>query len=213
MFAIRLATANWIVFLWFVLFFILGFKTKLFLHLFDYIYKGGNQITWEELYLDYSDAIYNYIFLLVGNHEVAEDLTHDTYVKVKHSLKHFRDESSKKTWLFSIARNTTYDFLRRKKIIQFVPFLSSDIESNQLTPVDYLQQQESASDLYAAIKQLKIPHQEVIILRYIHELSIEETATILNWSISKVKSKTFIAMKKLKAELLRKGGEKSGLFQ
>lgn len=170
-------------------------------------------MTWEELYLEYSDAIHNYIFLLVGNHEVAEDLTHDTFVKVKYSLNQYRGESSKKTWLFSIARNTAYDFIRRKKIIQFIPFLSSDIESNQITPADYLERQESAFELYEAIKQLKIPYQEVIILRYIHELSIEETAAILNWSISKVKSKTFIATKKLKDELLRKGVEKNGLFQ
>ncbi|WP_336045984.1 RNA polymerase sigma factor [Solibacillus ferritrahens] len=59
-------------------------------------------MTWEELYLEYSDAIHNYILLLVGNHEVAEDLTHDTFVKVKYSLNHFRGESSKKTWLFPL---------------------------------------------------------------------------------------------------------------
>jgi len=48
----------------------------------------------EQLYIKYSDSVYNYIFLLVGNKEVSEDLTHDTFVKVKYSLNRFRGESS-----------------------------------------------------------------------------------------------------------------------
>jgi RNA polymerase sigma-70 factor, ECF subfamily len=167
---------------------------------------------WEELYLQYSDAVHNYIFLIVGNEETAEDLTHETFVKVKHSLERFNGEASYKTWLFSIARNSTYDFLRRKKLVQFVPFMSTDIEDKQLTPEDYLNNKESTQALYIAIKKLKLAYQEVIILRYIHELSIEETAAVLNWSISKVKSKTFIAMKKLKAEMNSKE-EQNGLLQ
>jgi len=167
---------------------------------------------WEELYLQYSDAVHNYIFLLVGNHETAEDLTHDTFVKIKHSLERFKGDASYKTWLFKIARNSTYDFLRRKRLLQFVPFTSTDIEDDRLTPAAYLNNKESTNELYVAIKKLKLAYQEVIILRYIHELSIEETATILSWSVSKVKSKTFIAMKKLKAEMLSKE-EKNGLFQ
>ena len=167
---------------------------------------------WEELYLQYSDAVHNYIFLIVGNEETAEDLTHDTFVKVKHSLALFKGEASYKTWLFKIARNSTYDFLRRKRLVQFVPFMSTDIEDHQLTPAAYLNEKESTSELYTAIKKLKLTYQEVIILRYIHELSIEETAAVLNWSISKVKSKTFMATKKLKAEMLSKE-EQNGLFQ
>ena len=168
---------------------------------------------WEELYLQYSDAVHNYIFLIVGNEETAEDLTQDTFVKVKHSLERYKGDASYKTWLFKIARNSTYDFLRRKRLVQFVPFMSSDFEDHQLTPEAYLNNKESIKDLYVAIKKLKLAYQEVIILRYIHELSIEETAAILNWSVSKVKSKTFIATKKLKAEMLSKEAEKNGLLQ
>ena len=167
---------------------------------------------WEKLYLQYSDTVHNYIFLIVGNQETAEDLTHDTFVKVKHSLERFKGNASYKTWLFKIARNSTYDFLRRKRLVQFVPFTSTDIEDHQLTPVAHLDNKESSQDLYAAIKKLKLAYQEVIILRYVHELSIEETAAILNWSVSKVKSKTFIATKKLKAEMLSKE-ENNGLLQ
>lgn len=157
---------------------------------------------WEQLYIKYSDSVYNYIFLLVGNKEVSEDLTHDTFVKVKYSLNRFRGESSYYTWIYSIARNVTYDYIRRKKLIQFVPFLKSDVQRLLTTPADTLINKESVQELYFTIKRLKLAYQEVIILRYIHEFSIEETAAILNWSISKVKSKTFIAMRKLKEELL-----------
>jgi len=92
----------------------------------------------------------------------------------------------------------TYDYIRRKKLIQFVPFLKSDVQRSLTTPADTLINKESVQELYFTIKRLKLTYQEVIILRYIQELSIEETAAILNWSISKVKSKTFIAMRKLR---------------
>lgn len=157
---------------------------------------------WEQLYIKYSDSVYNYIFLLVGNKEVSEDLTHDTFVKVKYSLNRFRGESSYYTWIYSVARNVTYDYIRRKKLIQFVPFLKFDVQSSLTSPADIVINKESVQELYFTIKRLKLAYREVIILRYIHELSIEETATILNWSLSKVKSKTFIAMRKLKEELL-----------
>ncbi|HWL23707.1 MAG TPA: sigma factor-like helix-turn-helix DNA-binding protein [Ureibacillus sp.] len=100
--------------------------------------------------------------------------------------------------MYSIARNVTYDYIRRKKLIQFVPFLKSDVQRSLTTPADTLINKESVQELYFTIKRLKLTYQEVIILRYIQELSIEETAAILNWSISKVKSKTFIAMRKLR---------------
>lgn len=144
----------------------------------------------------------------MGNSEIAEDLTHDTFVRVKYSIDRFKGKSSYYTWIISIARNVTYDYLRRKKLIQFVPILSSNTPVDVNTPVDYLYRKENVQELYQAIKKLKLVYQEIIILRYIQELSIEETASILGWTQSKVKSTTYRAVRKLKEELIKIRGVK-----
>ncbi|WNF34995.1 sigma-70 family RNA polymerase sigma factor [Bacillaceae bacterium IKA-2] len=158
-------------------------------------------MTWEDLYVTYSDRIYNYIYLMVGNKEVALDLTQDTFVRVKDSLKRFRGDSNYYTWLISISRNIIYDYWRRKKKIQWLPLFSSKYEVNFETPEEIYEKSEGNQELYRAIKKLKLTYQEVLILRFAQELTTEETATALGWSISKVKSTTQRAKKALKIEI------------
>ncbi|WP_047983495.1 RNA polymerase sigma factor [Ornithinibacillus californiensis] len=165
---------------------------------------------WEELYLEYSDRVHNYIYLMVRNRDVAEDLTHDTFLKVKNSLGRFRGEANYYTWIISIARNVTYDYFRRKRLVQFTPMLPFNHPTDSVTPDDILFDNESVQELYKTIKKLKKNYQDVIILRYIQEFSIEETAAILNCSIAKVKSTTFRAVKQLREELHNKEGDYIG---
>ncbi|MBU9720970.1 MULTISPECIES: RNA polymerase sigma factor [Bacillaceae] len=158
-------------------------------------------MTWEELYLKYSDGVYHYLLLMVGNVEVAEDLTHDTFLRVKQSLKGFRGDASYYTWVISIARNVLYDYWRRKQKIRFLPITESPSLHDMDTPEEIYQRGESVKELYDGIKKLKVSYQEVLVLRMIQELSVKETAEVLNCSESKVKSTTFRAMKALKGVL------------
>ncbi|WP_308417929.1 sigma-70 family RNA polymerase sigma factor [Halalkalibacter okhensis] len=58
-------------------------------------------------YSEYSYSIYSYILLMIHDQQLAEDLTQETFIKAYKYFAHFKGESSPKTWLFSIARNTT----------------------------------------------------------------------------------------------------------
>ena len=156
---------------------------------------------WEDLYVNYSDKVYKYILLMIGDEETAEDLTHDTFIKVKNSLNGFKGDSSYYTWIISIARNLVYDYWRRKKKIGFIPFSISHQPINKETPDSILQKNEEVLELYKAIKKLKIHYQEVLILRKIQELTLEETAAATGWSISKVKTTTHRAMSALRGEV------------
>gem|GEM_PF-6707438 len=68
-----------------------------------------------EWYVEYSDAIFRYIVLMIGDREQAKDLTHDTFLKAFHRLEGFQGETSEKNWLYRIARNTTIDFLSERR--------------------------------------------------------------------------------------------------
>ncbi|MDG5786069.1 RNA polymerase sigma factor [Evansella sp. AB-P1] len=158
-------------------------------------------MTWEELYITYSDRVHQYILLMVGNGEIAEDLTHDTFLKVKGTIHQFRGDSSYYTWVISIARHVVYDHWKKKKRIRFLPLKSSHPVIDNKTPEEIVEKGEAVHELYEGIKKLKITYQEVLILRKIEEFSVKETAQALSWSESKVKSTTMRALEALKVEL------------
>lgn len=166
-------------------------------------------MTWEALYMEYSDRIFRFILLMVGSEEVAEDLTHDTFVRVESALKNYRGNASHYTWLVSIARNVTYDYWRRKKKIRFYSMTKNNGFEAKEMPEELLVKEETVRELYIAINKLKLTYREVIILRKIQSLSIDETAEALGWSKSKVKSTLLRALEALKTELeiqQKKGG-------
>lgn len=69
----------------------------------------------EQLYSDYSKDIYRYLFSLCRDASLSEDLTSEVFLAVVKSIGAFRNECDVKTWLFSIARNKWFEYLRRKK--------------------------------------------------------------------------------------------------
>lgn len=69
----------------------------------------------EEIYQQYKAMIYNYLYRSTLNHHKAEELTQDTFLKAFNTIHQFRHDSSLKTWLFTIARNTYLDDIKKKQ--------------------------------------------------------------------------------------------------
>lgn len=156
------------------------------------------------IYEQYMPSVYRYIFLLVRNKEIAEDLTQDTFMKVYTHLQTFSNHASIHTWIIQIARNTTYDYFRKNKWSSLFALKDGQVEQVISSEQIILVKQETYQ-LYDAIASLKREYQEVIILRKINELSIDETARILGWTENKVKAKQQRALKKLKEKLEMEG--------
>ena len=79
----------------------------------------GDNAAFEKLLKRYLKSVYNFIYRLASDREVAEDLTQETFVKVWKNLRRFDQTKSFKVWIFTIAKNTAYDFLKKKKTIPF----------------------------------------------------------------------------------------------
>ncbi|MGM7681602.1 RNA polymerase sigma factor [Cytobacillus sp. Hm23] len=158
------------------------------------------------LYDVYSKRIFKFIYTLTNDYHKSEDLTHDTFIKIKNSLHQIKNRGKMETWIFQIAHNVTMDYLRRNKfnIIEHLKPLLKEKETIPSTESVFITN-ESVSDLFKALRQIKPTYREVIILRKIEELSIKETAVILGWSESKVKSTLSRAMKALHKELTEGG--------
>lgn len=166
--------------------------------------------TFETLYDNYHQDLYQYVFYMVRNQEEAEDILQDVYVKVLKSYQTFRGESSEKTWLFSIARHTTLDFFRKQKRLRdrMSNLFSNDTEEQLIKddaalPEEIVMLDDQMKRIYKALNKCSDDQKQVIILRYIQSFSIQETADIMSCSISKVKTNQHRAIKKLQ-NLLQK---------
>lgn len=159
-----------------------------------------------EWYEKYSHQIYSYILVLIGEPDQAKDLMQETFVKAFRSMSNYRGDASPKTWLFRIARNVTIDYQRKKNPYIYMVDSFWKVQSNRSsTPVEIMELGEEIQELYAALSKLKKEYREVIILRKIKEFSISETATILDWKESRVRTMLHRGIGALRTQLMKEG--------
>ncbi|MGI8315400.1 RNA polymerase sigma factor SigX [Halobacillus mangrovi] len=167
----------------------------------------------DDLYDKYHKDLFQFIIYMVKDRDLAEDLVQDVYIKVIKSYQSFDGRSSEKTWLFSIARHVTIDYFRKQKrkrnrIMDFFDWSEKGekIQDTDTLPEEVAIQNEELKAVYQALDQCTVDQRSVIILRFIQGMSIQETAAILDWSESKVKTTQHRGMKALR-EILDKESE------
>jgi RNA polymerase sigma-70 factor (ECF subfamily) len=159
----------------------------------------------EAWYDQHSKSVLSFILFMVKDYQLAEDLTHDTFIKAYLYYDSFKHHSSVKTWLFSIAHNLTVDYLRKRKPTMIIKDMFLLKKDDKPLLEELFQIKEDSYELYKALENLKDTYRKVIVLRKIKGFSIEDTAKILGWSESKVKSTFFRAIPALKKQLLKEG--------
>jgi len=162
--------------------------------------ERGHQI--EKWFIQYEQDVTNYLVYYTGSVDV-EDLVQETFLRALRALSHFKNDSSPKTWLISIARNTAIDFYRKKSVWNRLKQIL-DYESPKLHEQDtgekIVRKMEYAY-LYKAINELKPTYRDVILLRGIAELSSQEAGQVLGWTENKVNVTFFRAVRKLNERL------------
>ena len=166
------------------------------------------------LYDTYHQDVFNFLFYLVKNRSVAEDLSHEVYIRVLKSYDRFEGKSSEKTWLFSIAKNVAIDHFRKKQIRDKHAFTAFDWETEQLvspvpSPEEYTEHNDQLQQILVALEECSGDQKMVVIMRYMQELSIQETAEVLGWTIGKVKTTQHRALKNLRQILDRNNGKEA----
>ncbi|WP_188208265.1 RNA polymerase sigma factor [Alkalibacillus aidingensis] len=150
-------------------------------------------------FYQYNQDVYNFLIYYTGRTDV-EDLVQEVFIKAIKGLDKFDGRSSPKTWLFSIARNVAIDEIRKNKRRghdQNVALEDAIGLGHHNTPESIISNDESKRELYDSINSLKNNYREVLILRAIKELSINETASVLDWSNQKVRTTYSRALKAL----------------
>ena len=146
----------------------------------------------------YSQPIYWQIRRMVYNHDDADDLLQNTFLKAWDNLSSFRGESQLSTWLYRIAINESLSFLRQKRENLTLDDPEAAI-AYELKSDEYFDGDETEIRLQQALNTLPDKQRLVFNLRYYQEMKYEEMSHILQTSIGALKASSHLAVKKIEA--------------
>ncbi len=169
--------------------------------------RGGDLLAFEQLLTLFEKQIFRYVVQMVGNGDDAEDLTQEIFIKLYKNLPKYEAGRGFKTWLFTIATNTVYDYLRHKRSIGAKEMtIIDDPESNFETKDEkntYISI-EAGVDVNAALAKIKPAYRNVLLLFYKEELSCEEISETLQVPENTVKTQLRRAREALKMAIENK---------
>lgn len=157
--------------------------------------KLGDKEALNEIVDMYYDEIYRFLYRRMGNKAAAEDVSQDTFIKFIKNLPYYKEKNKLKSFLFTIAINTSNDYFRRYK--QELFFLTLDNIGEEITE-DKTLQKEDALIVREAVLSLPDIQRDVIILRFYHDLKIKEIASVQKVPVPTVKTRLRRALKALK---------------
>lgn len=168
-------------------------------------YSRGDALAFDELYLRNKTPLYRYFLRHTSQVSVAEELTHEVWLRVINARQRYLPNAKFTTYLFQIAHNCTVDHYRKFSRMQQVDCgdqLIGDMPANEAAnPETQLDRTQAKFLLAALIKQLPVEQREVFILKEEASLSIEDIAVVVDENPETIKSRLRYATKKLKAGL------------
>lgn len=145
----------------------------------------------------YSEPLYWKIRRIVLNHDDANDVMQNVFIKAWTNLDEFQSKSKFSTWLYRIAINESLDFVRKQKASSY---LSSDEDlsvANKLMADEYFDGDETQAQLQEAISRLPEVQRMVFTLRYYDEMKYSEISKLLGTSEGALKASYHLAVKKI----------------
>ncbi len=169
--------------------------------------RAGDQVAFARLFEQYHAPILNYLHRMVGERALAEDLTQDAFVKAYNALPATRPDLAFKAWLYRIATNTAISHLRRRKIVQWVPFLPAHERAGD----ESIERSVGGQyDVEQVLARMPKHYAAALLLRHYQGLSLIETAEALGVSENAAKLRLFRARKAF-AEIYEADEATSGL--
>jgi RNA polymerase sigma factor (sigma-70 family) len=174
--------------------------------------QKGDLAAYDELVRRYQERIYATVYHMTSNHEDANDLAQESFIKGYQALKSFKGGSSFYTWLYRIAVNKTINFLKQRKNRSAMSLNDLDFNAEKdpdlvalisdKTPRREAALGELQKKLNEAMLKLSEPHRLVVTLHDVQGLAHEEIAEIMECNVGTVRSRLFYARQQLQGYLL-----------
>jgi RNA polymerase sigma-70 factor (ECF subfamily) len=173
--------------------------------------RGGDLQAYDDLVRRYQERIYATIYHMTSNHEDANDLAQESFIKAFQALKSFKGGSTFYTWLYRIAVNKTINFLKQRKNRTHMSLNDMDFNAehdpdlmaliSENTPRRAAGLAELQEKLNAALLKLSEPHRLVVVLHDVQGQSHEDIAKVMDCNIGTVRSRLFYARQQLQGYL------------
>ena len=156
----------------------------------------GDRAALEQLYAQQKTRVYRLVLSMTGDPYLAEDMTQETFLRVQESAGTYRRDISETAWVIAIARNLTYDVLRRQS-----REMVNETAVSSKTPVLPDTKEQSGFMFLDLIQNLPQAEKELVCLRILAELPWREIGRITGQSADASRKRYARALKKLRSEL------------
>lgn len=174
------------------------------------LFLDGDESALADIIHTYKDGLILYLNGIVGDIVTAEELTEETFVKLVLKRPRFHNGSSFKTWLYTIARNTAIDYLRRNKResvpLEECPHLAGEEDLER----SYIHQEEKLL-MHKCMKQLKPEYRQVLWLSYFEGFSYQQIGRVMKKTTHGVDTLAYRARAALKNLMIKEGYNYEGL--
>ena len=163
--------------------------------------QSGSHEALDELLRMLQDPLFRYVRSMVQNQSQAEDILQEVFFRIYRKLKWLREPRALRPWAYQIASRETFRYLKREKsrsrevvddnVLESMPFESTDAGFSK----------EIINQLPQLVEKLSPASRAVIVLYYLHELSLNETASVLEIPVGTVKSRLAYGLACLRREL------------
>ena len=141
--------------------------------------RNGDEEAFVLIYEHYSTPLHRYVYRLLGNVELADDVTQETFLKAFQNIRTVAGDSNIGAWLYRIASNACFDILRRRKLITWMPILEDDEKSGEFTSEDFSPQVIESVMVRRTLLEMPPALAVCLVLRSVEGFSCEEIAEIL----------------------------------
>lgn len=166
--------------------------------------RTGDHEAFRLLFERYARPVMVFTYNLVGRHDVAEELTQETFVRAYSHLKELRDETKFSTWLFGIGRNVVREWIRsrvRSGGIDLAGVVADQEQSLDLSPADQFAGKELNRAIIVALQALDEDRRVVFALKVFHGSSYQEIVEITGFTLAKVKTELHRARAEMRHRL------------
>lgn len=169
-------------------------------------FLSGDESGLVEIIREYKDGLMLYLNGFVHNIHLAEELTEEAFVKLGTKKPRDKGTGSFKTWLYTIARHSAIDYLRKNARSHTVPLedcadLSAECESVEAT---YFREQRKVA-IHRAMCRLKSEYRQALWLVYFEDFSYQQIAKMMGKSVHSIETLVYRARRSLRAELEKEG--------
>ncbi|MHC4389037.1 MAG: RNA polymerase sigma factor [Planctomycetota bacterium] len=157
----------------------------------------GDRSAFAELIEQYQAPLRYFVARLLEDPEMAEDILQDTWLTVIRKIHTLRQLETFSAWLYRIARNKVYGELRKKKalrVLQEDAPVPNDNQEPNFSP-------EDAARVHECLERLKPEHKEVLLLRFLEQMSYEQISQVIDRKAGTVRSRIHYAKRALKREM------------